>query len=248
MASVQTAPLDQSLSEIDVPIESHAGAAFFCERIVGFGVSRPQRILIAGCGEGHEAAAIQQVFDTQVEAVDIEPFFLDKFQDQPGLNFQVGSVCDLPFEDQSFDAIFYHHVIEHVDDPNGSLVEMHRLLAKDGVLFIGTPNRHRVFSSIGAHHQSEWEATIWNKAYDNWRDWSARLRGRFRNEFGAHAGFSRRELDEMAQPFFSRRVWATEDYLKFKYDQSKFRPALSLMRNELLLNVLAPSIYVFCRH
>ena len=39
-----------------------------------------------------------------------------------------GSILDLPFADDSFDVVFYHHVIEHVSDPAGSLRELARIL------------------------------------------------------------------------------------------------------------------------
>jgi hypothetical protein len=69
---------------------------------------------------------------------------------------------------------------------------------------------------IGAHKQSEWEATFANKLADNVRDWKDRLTGKFRNELGAHAGFSRGELDSMLAKHFENRLWLTEQYLRFK--------------------------------
>ncbi|MFN6130689.1 MAG: methyltransferase domain-containing protein [Planctomycetota bacterium] len=231
------------------PIDSHAGAGFFCEQITTrLGAApKPWRILIAGCGAGHEAVAIEQHLLADVEAVDVEDFVGTELKESSAVRFQVASVCELPFEADSFDAIFYHHVIEHVDRPAESLKELHRVVRPGGWLFVGTPNRHRLVSSIGAHQQSEWEATWSNKLGDNLRDWKDRLTGRFRNELGAHAGFSRPELDRMLSHHFSDRDWVTEDYLRFKYGESRAKGLLPLVTHPAIHWFAAPAIYVFAR-
>jgi SAM-dependent methyltransferase len=211
------------------------------------GCATAKRILVAGCGAGHEAAAIQAHFDTRVDAVDIELNVEPDWQDVPGLVFQQASVCDLPFDDDTFDAAFYYHVVEHVDDPVASVAEIGRVMRAGGWMFVGTPNRHRLISSVGAHRQTQWEDTLFNKLKDNWQDWAARLRGRFRNEFGAHAGFSRRELDRMLSPYFDQRIWLTSEYLRFKYSQHPMRPLIAAATWPALGWLLAPSVYVLCR-
>ncbi len=234
--------------DIAESIASHAGAQFFGKKLDDFGAAEQgQSILIAGCGSGHEAAWIQQRFQARVEAVDIDDFVPDQLRGRPNLNYQIAGVCDLPFESNHFDLIFYHHVIEHVDRPRESLTELHRVLKPGGWLFIGTPNRHRLVSSVGAHKQSEWESTLSNKIKDNVRDWSDRLRGKFRNELGAHAGFSRRELDGMLADLFQDRRWVTEDYLKFKYQNHRLKPLIDISTMPPVSWFAVPSIYVFCR-
>ncbi len=204
-------------------------------------------MLIAGCGSGHEAVAIQQQLNCEVDAVDVEDFVEPSYQAEERVHFQVASVCKLPFDDSRFDAIFYHHVIEHVDNPPLSLIELTRVLKPGGWLFIGTPNRHRFISSIGAHRQSEWEATFANKLSDNLRDWKDRLTGKFRNELGAHAGFSRKELDGLLAEHYSRRIWLTEHYLQFKYASASAVPVLPLVTHPATCWFAAPSIYVMCQ-
>jgi SAM-dependent methyltransferase len=230
-------------------IHSHAGAGFFCQLLKhnGWNERATKRILIAGCGAGHEAAAIQLELQAEVDAVDIEDFVSANLKNSSPVRFAVGSVCDLTFPDNSFDAIFYHHVIEHVDNPAGSLRELQRVLKPEGWLFVGTPNRHRLLSSIGAHQQSEWEATLANKIRDNLRDWKDRMTGRFRNELGAHAGFSRRELDAMLAQHFPQRDWITEDYLRFKYAHGRAASLIPLATHPTISWFSAPAIYVMCR-
>jgi SAM-dependent methyltransferase len=227
---------------------SHAGAAFFLDRLshLGCETKRP-RILIAGCGAGHEAQWIHDQTGGSVDAIDIDDFVPASLKGQEHLRFQVASVCELPFADATFDLVFYHHVIEHVDQPTASLIELQRVLRPGGWMFVGTPNRHRLISSLGAHAQSEWESTIWNKIKDNLRDWRDRLCGRFHNHMGAHAGFSRRELDSMLRPLFARRVWMTEEYLAFKYKRHWARPIVAAATIPPLSAITPPAIYAFCQ-
>jgi len=137
-------------------LTSHVGAEFFCRKIRALDsiTIRPgARVLVAGCGAGHEAALIQKRMNADVTGVDVENFLKPKFNEWPNFKFQVTSVTDLPYEDNCFDAVFYHHVIEHVDDPARSLRELSRVLKPSGWIFVGTPNRHRLVSSLGAHKQ-----------------------------------------------------------------------------------------------
>ncbi len=232
------------------PLATHAGAAFFCEQLAQRGLIKQNcepRILVAGCGAGHEAAAIQSYFDATVDAIDIELEVDPRFQNVDKLLVRQASVCELPFSNENYDAVFYHHVIEHVDDPVRSLVEITRVLRPGGWLFVGTPNRHRLVSSVGAHKQTQWEATIANKLSDNWHDWKARVTGKFRNEFGAHAGFSQGELDAMLARHYDERIWLTREYLEMKYAEHRLLGLLKVATLPAFRWFSAPSIYVLCR-
>ena len=41
-------------------------------------------------------------------------------------------ICDLPFEDNSYDVIFCNHVLEHISDDTTAMQEMYRILKKGG--------------------------------------------------------------------------------------------------------------------
>jgi SAM-dependent methyltransferase len=227
---------------------THAGAAFFCRELTQRGFrsqnSEPH-ILVAGCGRGHEAAAIGRHFAAHVDAIDVEMELETDLLSE--LAFQEVSVCEMPFDSESFDAVFYHHVIEHVDQPAKSLEEIHRVMKSNAWLFVGTPNRHRLVSSVGAHRQTEWEPTLPNKLKDNLDIWQHRLTGRFRNEYGAHAGFSKGELDEMLSRHFDTRIWLTREYFRFKYANSLHRSIVDVASSKPFCWFAAPSIYVLCR-
>ncbi len=154
-------------------------------------------------------------------------------------HFYKADVLQMPFEEESFDMVFYYHVIEHVPDPARSLSEVARVLRPQGALFVGTPNRARLIGYIGSR------TSLKNKLLWNWADWKYRLRGRFRNEFGAHAGFTEQELHQLMQPYFGEIVWLTRDYLLSKYAQKLPKPLLQFIAWRPVRTVLAPAIYAW---
>lgn len=57
-----------------------------------------------------------------------------------GLKIHFGFLNDVGFEDNSFDAITLHEVIEHISDPIALLNECARILRPNGILLVGTDN------------------------------------------------------------------------------------------------------------
>ena len=48
-------------------------------------------------------------------------------------------ICDLPFEDQSYDLILCNHVLEHIPDDLKAMNELYRILKKGGTLIAQVP-------------------------------------------------------------------------------------------------------------
>ena len=48
-------------------------------------------------------------------------------------------ICDLPFEDDSFDMIFCNHVLEHISDDKKAMQELYRVLKKGGLAILQIP-------------------------------------------------------------------------------------------------------------
>jgi ubiquinone/menaquinone biosynthesis C-methylase UbiE len=200
----------------------------------------PSRLLVAGCGDGSEALHLYHNLQIPIVAFDIKEH--PSWRAKPaGVQFLRADVGCLPFPDESFDAVFYHHVIEHVPDPEASLRELSRVLCNGGWMYIGTPNRHRLVGYLGSPNVTWKQKLAWNLA-----DYKARLRGRFRNELGAHAGFTQQELQLMLEPSFTKVQWLTTDYLRFKYGGRLPAPALELLVSRWGIQFLAPAIYALC--
>jgi SAM-dependent methyltransferase len=48
-------------------------------------------------------------------------------------------ICDLPFEDNSYDIIFCNHVLEHIPDDTKAMQELFRVLKKGGMAILQIP-------------------------------------------------------------------------------------------------------------
>jgi len=220
---------------------SHAGVQHFWGKLSASGLDRNgARGLVVGFGEGHEANFLQRHSASSIIGVDIS------FRIPVGENIAfcplLASAEALPFKSSSFDFVFYHHVLEHVPDPNVTLSEIHRLLVPGGILYVGTPNRHRFIGYLGAY-----QISLRRKIRNNLLDYKNRLFGTFRNELGAHAGFSKKELERMLAPFFTNLEWLTEEYLIIKYKDRVPDTVLRFLTRPNVLEYIAPSIYVLCR-
>lgn len=76
----------------------------------------------------------------------------------PNLRYEVGDVTDLPYEDGSFEAAVSFEVIEHLERPEALLEEAGRLLKKDGLFIVSTPDKQTYSNDrnfVNQHHVKE---------------------------------------------------------------------------------------------
>ena len=103
-------------------------------------VVRPgHRVLDVACGTGFATRAASGVVGSggSVVAVDINPGMIDKARQQPTLGdveWQIASALELPFEDESFDAVICQQGLQFFPSPADGLAEMHRVLRPGGSL------------------------------------------------------------------------------------------------------------------
>jgi SAM-dependent methyltransferase len=203
------------------------------------GVSKPpRRILVVGCGSGLEAAILAQEFGAQTTGIDPNVDFDPAHAALATL--QHGDATSLEFANESFDLVYSYHALEHIPRYRAALAEMHRVLAEGGHYCVGTPNRLRLLGYMGSKDASPWQKLLWNA-----NDWSARLRGRFRNEHGAHAGFSAGELGAALGGVFSSVQDITlQYYLEVYADRSRL---IEFMHGLGIARFLFPSVYFIGR-
>lgn len=109
------------------------------------------RVLEIGCSTGFKTFALQHRLpeaevcgiDPDAAAIALARGMAERmspvsFPRRP--DFRVGVGEDLPFADDSFDAIFCVTVIEHVADVDRCLAEMARVMRPGGVLYLEAPN------------------------------------------------------------------------------------------------------------
>lgn len=195
---------------------------------------RIQHLLVVGCGSGVEAAILSRCLDADVVGIDVvEDFNPDAVS---LADLQLGDARKLKFNNNSFDFIYSYHALEHILDPSLALREMHRILKPGGSYWIGTPNRLRAVGYIGSK-----DATFREKLEWNFNDWKAKFTGKFKNELGAHAGFSRTELSNMLLTNFSSAIDMSDIYFSTLY--AKYRLSLSFIKTTGLSTIAYPSIY-----
>lgn len=67
----------------------------------------------------------------------------------------VGNIHNIPLEDESVDAIICSSVLEHVENPILAVKEMHRILKKEGGLFVYIPSIYPYHARKG-HYPDYW--------------------------------------------------------------------------------------------
>lgn len=108
-------------------------------RIIG--LRKGMRVLDAGCGTGAVTRMIaKRVAPGEVRGVDIDPLFVEaarNLAEEEGLTnvqFDLGNIDNLDFDDGSFDAAYCRLVLMHVEDPVQSVGEMRRVTKENGFI------------------------------------------------------------------------------------------------------------------
>lgn len=132
--------------------------------------------------------------------------YLRKFKKLENLDYVTGDlispwadvkmdVCDIPFEDNSFDVAMCNHVFEHVDDDNKAMSEFYRILKPGGWAIFQVPidnTREKTYEDLSITDPKEREKLFWQHDH-------VRLYGR---DYGLHlakAGFTVDENDFIAE-------------------------------------------------
>lgn len=82
----------------------------------------------------------------------------------PNISFKTASASKLPFKDSNFDLVLFYETIEHVEDPKLCLLEIKRILKKNGVLILTMDSGSLLFRIVWFF----WENTkgnVWKDAH-----------------------------------------------------------------------------------
>lgn len=112
-------------------------------------------VLDAACGEGYGSSMLAQDA-SRVVGIDISEESISHAKMRYASNntaFQVASISDLPFGAAEFDVVVSFETLEHVDETCQQmfLQEILRVLKKNGILVISTPN-HKIYKQRGENH------------------------------------------------------------------------------------------------
>jgi len=116
-----------------------------------------KNVLDIGWGDGVLSYMISKE-GAQVSGIDYSDiaieFAKEKTKDVT-IDFRQGSAYELPFEDNSFDAVVSSDVIEHLDDVPQYLSEINRVCKDDAKVVISTPVRYTEHP-LDKEHVIEW--------------------------------------------------------------------------------------------
>lgn len=106
-------------------------------------------LLDCGCGPGSITTDFAKlVAPGQVVGIDIDDGEVERAtalaveRNVANVRFRTGDVYNLPFTDETFDAVFSNAVLDHLRDPVAALREMYRVLKPGGVVGIRTSDRN----------------------------------------------------------------------------------------------------------
>ncbi|MCP5037360.1 MAG: class I SAM-dependent methyltransferase [Rhodobacteraceae bacterium] len=138
----------QDVARGSVPIEAlfpvdqlHHGGVSLTERMASAaGIKSGMKVLDAGSGIGGSARFLVDRFDCEVDAIDLSDEFVRTAEDLDRLvglssriSHRAGSVLDLPYDSNSFDAVWSQNVTMNVADKTAMFAEAFRVMQPNGV-------------------------------------------------------------------------------------------------------------------
>jgi len=137
-----------------------------------------RKLLDVGCGTCVDSYILRENYGLDVYSTDI---YKHENVDLFDLNFKEGSILKLPYEDKSFDYVFLHDVLHHIDEENQSykihllgLKELKRVCKKGGTIVIVEANRYNplfyphMVKMLGHNHwKQSYFKKILSEVFDN---------------------------------------------------------------------------------
>jgi SAM-dependent methyltransferase len=203
-------------------------------------IDRHDRVLVAGAGLGLEAVILGEEFNAKTVGVDLNINLQNLPSSCQEITVQRQNLMALAFCENAFSLVYCYHVLEQVPDHRAVFGELHWVLSPGGVLFIGFPSKHRFISYLGTAQK----VSLLDKIKWNLNDIDARLRGKFENRFGTHAGFTQREIIEDALRLFDYVHPVRNQYKQQKY--ARFSGIIKLIIKTRLVEFIFPSTYDIC--
>jgi SAM-dependent methyltransferase len=145
------------LALADLRLEGAAAPAF--ERAASDG-SRP-RALDVGCATGALPAALRER-GWEAQGVEVSRAQADYGRKRYDLPIHAGTLESAAFPAESFDFVHASHLIEHLNDPGSFLDETARVMKRDGLLVLTTPNSDGLQARLLGR---AWRSAIYDHLY-----------------------------------------------------------------------------------
>lgn len=150
-------------------IPGRVNADLWSEHVARYAFARryaqDKRVLDAGCGTGYGSAELAQSA-AAVTGLDIADDAIEYARANypiPGLRFVESSCSAVPFPPESFDLLVAFEVIEHLADYRAFIDEAARVLTREGLFIVSSPNKRyygktRAETGPNPYHEHEFEA------------------------------------------------------------------------------------------
>jgi arsenite methyltransferase len=107
-----------------------------------FNIQPGDSVLDLGCGSGRQAISLLELVGPYgtVDGLDITPAMIDaakQLTDSPNISFTVGSIDELPYNDNQFNVVISNCVINHSTDKERVYRELFRTLKPGGHFLVG---------------------------------------------------------------------------------------------------------------
>ncbi len=109
------------------------------------------KLLDVGCGTGNLLSLISSKYEVTIAGVDLSPDMLEIARDKLGekADLRVGDSEDLPFDDESFNAVTCTDSFHHYPHPGNVLLEFKRVLKPEGYIIIADISVPKPFRQLG---------------------------------------------------------------------------------------------------
>jgi len=127
-------------------IKRHNNAFQFMKRHIKSYKEEP--ILDIGCRDGHMLEILQENGYKDLSGIDIIPNPLKQLKNISYYKCDANDMSIL-FNDETFSVVILSHVLEHIEEPQKALNEIHRILKPNGILFIEIPLESEIKPEVG---------------------------------------------------------------------------------------------------
>lgn len=153
------------------PLQKYLIESFFSVLMEEARGLHPARILDAGCGEGFTLERFRTAhIGEELEGVDLQQRAIDLGKvTHPHLSLRQGSIYQLPYADDSFDAVVCSEVLEHLERPEDALKELCRVTKRYCIITVP----HEPFFQLANFLRGK-NLSLWGNDIEHIQHWTAR--------------------------------------------------------------------------
>jgi len=119
-------------------------------------LGRKGKLLDVGCALGDCLLEAKKLGWKEAEGLEVADYAY-RFAKKRKLNVRKGTLGENKIKENSFDVVTYQDVIEHIPDPVGELKKVRKILKKDGIVFLVTPDIgglwHKLLGHLWYHYK-----------------------------------------------------------------------------------------------